>query len=321
VVIKDFDMPQSITDGALAWQRLAVINKHPRDERITFDEETHKYTIDGSRYDISCTGFVHSFFGHFDPDDVIKKMMRSPNWKPGGTSYEKYKGLTAQGIKDLWDSSGSESSEAGTRMHLDIEHYYNAAPIGNLAGDNYEANPGAEWDYFMRYERKWRLPYGFVPYRTEWLVFNEEIRLAGSIDMVYAKPDGTYAIYDWKRTKEIKMENRYQKGLGPLAHLDDCNYWHYSLQLNNYRRLLEKFYGMVVNELALVVIHPVNKSYKIVKLNLMDAEVDAMWAFRLEQMNAPVPIVLNMVKETQIDLEPEEEPETEPDRGCLILDD
>ena len=28
------------------WQTLAHINKHPRDERIEFDEPTHKYTID-----------------------------------------------------------------------------------------------------------------------------------------------------------------------------------------------------------------------------------------------------------------------------------
>jgi hypothetical protein len=210
-------------------------------------------------------------------------------------------------------------------MHLDIEHYYNASPIGNLAGDGFEAYPSTEWDYFMRYEKKWRLEKGFVPYRTEWLVFNDEIRLAGSIDMVYAKPDGTYAIYDWKRSKEIKTENKYQKGLGPLCHLDDCNYWHYSLQLNNYRRLLEKFYGLVVNELALVILHPNNKSFKIVKLNLMDAEVEAMWLHRLEQMNAPVPVVLDMVKEslprqgTEIVTEVEEAPE--PDTGCLIVDD
>ena len=81
----------------------------------------------------------------------------------------------------------------------------------------------------------------------------------------------------------------------------------------------------MVNELALVILHPNNKSFKIVKLNLMDAEVEAMWAFRLEQMNAPVPVVLDLVKEslphqgTEIVTEVEEEPE--PDTGCLIVDD
>ena len=311
-------MPLTITDGALAWQRLAVVNKHPRDNRITFDEETHKYTIDGSRYDISCTGFVHSFFGHFDPDAIIKKMMSSSKWKPGGDSYEKYKGMTPDEIKAKWNADGAESSGAGTRMHLDVEHYYNSSPVGNLAGDNYEANPSPEWDYFMAYERRWRIPHGLTPYRTEWLVFNPDIRLAGSIDMVYIKPDGTFAIYDWKRSKEIKFENRYQKGIGPLSHLDDCNYWHYSLQLNNYRRILEKFYGFTVSELALVILHPNNKSYKIVQLNLMDAEVDAMWDARLKAVQAsvngvPAPMFKTSHEET-------EEEESIENKTCMIED-
>jgi len=319
-------MPQTIIDGALEWQRLAVVNKHPRDERITFDEETHKYTIDGSRYDISCTGFVHSFFGHFDADLIIKKMMGSSKWKPGGDSYEKYKGLTPQGIKDLWAASGAEASGAGTRMHLDVEHYYNASPIGNLAGDSWEANPSPEWDYFMAYERRWRIPQGFVPYRTEWLVFNDEIRLAGSIDMVYLKPDGTFAIYDWKRSKEIKTENKYQKGLGPLCHLDDCNYWHYSLQLNNYRCILEKFYGFKVTELALVILHPNNKSFQIIKLNLMDAEVMAMWSARADSLAAavdgvPAPIIKPSPHGSKMDRDIDDDcAVAEENNTCLIED-
>ena len=75
-------MPQSITEGALAWQRLARINAHPRDERITFDEESHTYTIDGSREGwISCTQFIHGFYEEFNADATIKKMMSSPKWK------------------------------------------------------------------------------------------------------------------------------------------------------------------------------------------------------------------------------------------------
>ena len=310
-------MPLSTTDGNQAWQRLAVVNKHSRDERITFDEASHKYTIDGSRYDISCTGFVHSFFGHFDADDIIKKMMRSPNWKPGGTSYEKYKGLTPEGIKQLWADSGAEASGAGTRMHLDIEHYYNASPVGNLAGDEYEANPSSEWDYFMAYERGWRQPKGLVPFRTEWLVFNDEIRLAGSIDMVYAKPDGTYAIYDWKRSKEIKFENKFQKGLYPLGHLHDCNYWHYSLQLNNYRRILEKFYNIVVSELALVILHPNNPSYQVVKLNMMDDEVQAMWDARLAALAGGPPLGVDPDDHAAALAEAAAEPPA--DEECLLI--
>jgi hypothetical protein len=275
-------MPLSITDGALAWQRLAVKNAHPRDARIAFEEETHTYTIDGVKEGwTSCTGFIHGFFEHFDPDAVIAKMMASRKWPQS-----KYYGMAPEDIKKQWSDSGAEASAAGTRMHLDIEHYNNAEPVGNLAGDAWEANPGPEWDYFMEYERRWRIPKGFEPFRTEWLVFKEDIKLAGSIDMVYKKPDGTLAIYDWKRAKEMKYENPYQSGLAPIDHLPDTNYWHYSLQLNIYRRILEELYGYTVSELALVVLHPNNRSFKVILLNRMDDEVTAMFAARKAKVDA-----------------------------------
>lgn len=275
-------MPQSISDGALSWQRLAVKNAHPRDSRISFEEETHTYTIDGEREGwTSCTGFLHNFFGEFNADAVISKMMASAKW-----SQSKYYGMTADQIKQQWDDSKNEASSAGTRMHLDIEHYYNAEPVGNLLGDAWEPRLGSEWDYFMRFERKHRLKRGFEPYRTEWLVFKEDIKLAGSIDMVYLKPDGTFAIYDWKRAKEIKFENSFQKGLVPINHLPDTNYWHYSLQLNVYRRVIEELYGATVSEMALVVLHPNNDSYQVIQLNRMDDEVDAMVEWRRQRLAA-----------------------------------
>lgn len=269
-------MPQTIEDGALTWQRLAVKNAHPRDARITFDEPTHTYTIDGSKEGwVSCTGFIHGFFEEFDADAVIAKMMGSRKW-----SESKYYGKTAAEIKAEWDKNRDEAAEAGTRMHLDIEHYYNAEPVGNLAADDWLPNPGPEWDYFQAYERKWRAPKGFTAHRTEWLVFKEDIKLAGSIDMVYLKPDGTYAIYDWKRAKEMRYENTWQQGKAPLDHLPDTNYWHYSIQLNIYRTILEQLYGVRVSELALVVLHPNNTSFQVIKVNRMEEEVEAMFEVR-----------------------------------------
>ena len=284
-------MPLSISDGALEWQRLAVVNKHPRDDRIQFEEATHTYTVDGVRAGwTSCTGFLHNFFGHFDADAVIAKMMSSPKW------YEsKYYGQTAEEIKAGWAAKGKASSEAGTRMHLDIEHFYNALPaawerLGRRAvdvetglaamreADAWEPAAGAEWNYFLDYQRA--VGSKFEPYRTEWLVFDEEHKVSGSIDMVYRKPDGTLAIYDWKRIEELKTDNRYQSGLGPVSHLPDTNYWHYSLQLNVYRYILQKHYGETVSELALVVLHPNNSSWRVARLNLMDDEVAGMMAAR-----------------------------------------
>jgi len=293
-------MPLSIGEsGALAWQRLAVVNAHPKDERIQFNEEEHSYAIDGSKLGwSSCTQFIHNFFGHFDPDTVIPKMMRGPNW----IKHPLY-GKTKEEIKAIWAASGAEASTAGTRMHLDIEYFYNSSHFQDLwlekkkantlaiakadfdksvacmkADDNWTPNESPEWNMFKAYQEK--IGSKMIPFRTEWLVFNEDIKVAGSIDMLYMKSDGKYAIYDWKRAKDIKMENKYQAGLGPLSHLPDSNYWIYSMQLNVYRMILKLKYGMEIDELALVILHPNNDNWRVIKVNIMEQEVLDMFECR-----------------------------------------
>lgn len=249
------------------WQTLWRKNAHPRDKDIVFDEPTHIYTVKGSSNGyISCTGFLHAFFGHFDPDAIIAKMMSSPKWRAS-----KYYGQTAEEIKAGWNENGRVASEAGTEMHLAIEMFLN---------DSAELIPPhlketREWSYFMDF---WR-DHGadLEPYRMEWEVWVSEIKLAGSIDGIFRRrSDGRFLIYDWKRSKEIKTSNGFQSGLGPLAHLPDCNYWHYSLQLNVYRWILETYYGFDVADMYLVIMHPDAKGYKRMRLNRMDDEVAEM---------------------------------------------
>ena len=72
-----------------------------------------------------------------------------------------------------------------------------------------------EWQYFIEFIKE--NPH-LKPYRTEWIIFNEDLKLAGSIDMVYENPDGSLKIYDWKRSKEISKINHFNK----RAHLFEC---------------------------------------------------------------------------------------------------
>ena len=82
------------------------------------------------------------------------------------------------------------------------------------------------------------------------------------------------------------MENKFQTGLPPIQHLPDCNYWHYTLQLNVYRWFLENLYGLHIEEMYLLVLHPDNKNYKRVRLNRMDDEVAAMLECRLRSVKS-----------------------------------
>jgi ATP-dependent exoDNAse (exonuclease V) beta subunit len=265
------------------WQELSHTNRHPRDASIVFDEPTHVYTVNGtSKGYISCTKFLHEFFPHFDPDAIIKKMMASPKW-----SQSKYFGMTANDIKGGWNANGAAASGAGTAMHLAIEQFLH----GHSELIEPEVLTTPEWKYFTNF---WSdVSEDLVPYRSEWEVWSEEHRLAGSIDMIfYRKSDDSYVIYDWKRSKEIKKENTFGTGYGPVSHLPDANYWHYTLQLNVYRWFLETFYGLRISDMYIVIFHPDNTNYKRFRLNRLDEEVQGMVQARLRAVKAGAETVL-----------------------------
>lgn len=219
-------------------------NTHPRDQCIVFDEGPHVYYVNGNPDNVSVTTLVHHYFPKFDADLVISRMMSSKNWPNN-----KYYGKTAEEIKEQWSSTGTDATTKGTRMHLSIELFYNEEDVSEYEND-------IEFKMFKTFyeDHKDQL----APYRTEWEVYDEEHHIAGSIDMVFEnKSDGTLSIYDWKRSKEIKLKNGFgSRGLDHMKAYHDCNYVQYSLQLNIYKYILEKHYGKTIRDMYLVVMHP-----------------------------------------------------------------
>ncbi|MEI7980434.1 MAG: hypothetical protein WCI71_02200, partial [Bacteroidota bacterium] len=156
----------------------------PRDEHIAFHEPTHKYYVNGTcEGNISCTGFIHEFFGHFDGKAILNKMRKDPvKW-----ASSKYYGKTNEEIMKEWSDNGKTASEAGTAMHFAIEQFLHGAAEQIKP----EIQDTPEWRYFMKF---WKdCGPDLEPYRSEWEVFMEEFKLAGSIDMVfYRKSDDSY---------------------------------------------------------------------------------------------------------------------------------
>lgn len=231
-------------------------NAHARDSRIQFVEEGHRYFIDGLEGYISTTTIVHAWFDAFDADAVIAKMMRSSRW-----STSKYHGMTADAIKTLWQNKGDEAARLGTLMHERIEYFYNdAIPEWDaLRGEAGLREILPEQEQFRAFQEGVVQKRGLIPYRTEWCVFDDVHKISGSIDMTYqVDPDdpNTLEIYDWKRTAELKDSNHFQCGKAPLEHLPDAKFWHYALQLNVYRYILETFYGKKIVGMTLVAMHP-----------------------------------------------------------------
>lgn len=236
---------------------LSSINPHARDANIQFEEVSHKYTIsDGKEY-TSVTTFIKPLFEEFDADAVIAGMVKSKKWEQS-----KYFGMAAEEIKAEWAKRGAEAAAAGTLLHADIERYYN--------GENVE-NKSVEYGYFKDFAATCALR----PYRTEWTVYDEDVGIAGSIDMVFERPDGVLEIYDWKRTKGIEKANAWGKFAKheAISHLPDTNYWHYALQLNLYKFILQHKYEKKVDGLYLVRLHPESSKYECVPVCDLQSEV------------------------------------------------
>ena len=58
----------------------------------------------------------------------------------------------------------------------------------------------------------------------------------------------------------------------PVNHLPDTNYWHYCLQLNTYKYMIEQEYGKKVSEMYLVCLHPNNKNKSYQRFKVVDLQ-------------------------------------------------
>lgn len=245
---------------------LSIKNPHSRDKCITFDEGPHVYTINGDSDYMSVTTWNHSHFEPFDADAIITKMMSGRNWEKS-----MYYGMTREEIKAKWEKNRDEAASAGTKLHYDIECYYNGMDV---------INNTIEYNHFKEFVSDNK---DLVPYRTEWMVWDTELRFAGSIDMVFENEyDQTLLIYDWKRSKEIRKTSPWSKFAQTecINHLPDSNFWHYSLQLNTYKALIEKNYGKTVSKMVLVCLHPNEESYKVLIVPDLQNEVKKLFELR-----------------------------------------
>jgi hypothetical protein len=311
---------------------LSIKNRHERDKNIVFFEEGHRYLVNGKSGFTSTTTFIHSLFSHFDSDGIISGILKKKEWSDD-PEYKYYR-MSADEISTMWKKNGEMASKAGTKMHYNIECFFNnmqyendlknndsfalslidvddhtpitdTNPTGGDVDDHTpitDTNPtggdvddecvvfpptiddgSKEFDYFKKFVDEIVLKEELEPYRTEMLVYDEEIKITGSIDMLYRKNNGEFAIFDWKRSKEILYEGFRGKksSVKCINHLNDSNFWHYSLQLNIYRRILQKNYGLIVSDLRLVILHPDNNNYICLNVSFLDDEINALFKMRV----------------------------------------
>jgi len=300
------------TDSITVPDTLAELNRHERDGSVLFEPGAHKYEVIGdSHLYISVTSWNSTHFNERSEDEIITKMMKGKKWKPGHA----YWGMSVEEIKANWKFKRDSACFLGECMHKLIEHFLNRPRPASCQVINKDdqlkivthsdllrrsmldspvelkiaksIGLETEWNYFIRFVIDH--PY-FVPYRTEWRIYHDDLKICGTIDIVYQNPeDGTLIIGDWKRVLQLKWFEQiaafrsFSKVPG-LEHLPDLNYWHYVLQLNMYKLILEQKYGKIVTGLYLFKFHPNTPTYETFQLPILNYEMDVLIRHRLNQL-------------------------------------
>lgn len=246
----------------------------PQDERISFQEKGHIYLLDGERQLTPVSSVYSKYFKPFDSKKWAER-------KAEGTP------MTAAQLMEQWKCNGMMASFAGTHLHKQIEDYLNGdeymAPMcrftydGEFIHEDKIIGINKEIEYFHKFVDE----VDFTPFRTEWRVFDEQLGIAGTIDLICSRKDGTFEFYDWKRSKSLIDEcgnvcktNKFDvRGINGMNHIHDCSYWHYALQQNLYKHIVEKCYGLKISAMHLVVLHPEYSNYRVINIPQMDKEI------------------------------------------------
>jgi len=196
---------------------------------IQFTAADHKYISkdDPTQKWLSATGLVGLFKPKFDADAQAIKSAKNKK--------SKWYGMKPQDILDVWAGENKRAVTLGSWYHDQREQEL-------VACDTIQRN-GVDLPIFRPIEQDGiklspdqNIAAGIYP---EHLVYLKSVRLCGQADRIEVVGN-TVNIYDYKTNKEIKLksyvnwEGKSNKLNAPMEHLDDCNFYHYALQMSLY---------------------------------------------------------------------------------------
>lgn len=203
---------------------------------LIFIPETHTYKSinNPDKVWLSVTKVISKFKKPFDSQKVAEKVSKSKK--------SKWFGKSADEILKIWDGEKNRSLDLGNWYHNKMEDFL-------LSSDTILVNdvvlkvhqPLVDENGYKKAHDP-MLENGVYP---ELFIYNNNLGICGQSDIVEII-NGKIYITDYKTSKDIKKEAYVNwegvssKMLSPLSHLDDCNFNHYSLQLNLYLYMIKR---------------------------------------------------------------------------------
>lgn len=270
---------------------LNEINEHKNDKYLKLDESIdekgnrkHDYYFKGEKVKkwVNVTKFVSIFFP-FDAEKIAGFIAKK-------TNRSKYS------ILKEWKHAATQGSKVHKIINnlLDIKEVY--------TGEEFKIQYDQALNY-LKYMKK----RGYFPYRSEWSIFNEQLKTMGTPDVGFYSPfEKKYIWTEFKTTKrfikklrshhysplsmnilnklkdgEIKDYRRIMEGL-PKRN----KFIQYSLQLGIYKHLLDTNYGdFECDEMHIVRLNKNIKDYELTKVNPLDMEFRIKKLFELRNFD------------------------------------
>lgn len=165
-------------------------------------------------------------------DDMIEKLHLDP------IIFDK----TRKEIQKGYDDERNKSCERGTKIHSNFEEMYYTSEKQDLKKFGLGGVFICKKGYYELDLEKGVYPEFLVSLKSS----DGILRVAGQIDLLI-KDGNDIIIADYKTNKEIKKHSYFDKNKFsrimmkyPLNNIEDCNFYHYSLQLSTYAYLLQQ---------------------------------------------------------------------------------
>ena len=203
---------------------------------IIFNASDHSYrSIEDTGIEwISVTTLVSHFKKPFDAKAVAQKVSKNKK--------SKWAGVDPQTIQDIWNNESTRSTTLGSWYHNQREDDLCALASMEREGVTVPVFKPSEVKEGVKVAPLQKLEPGVYP---EHMVYLRSVGLCGQSDLVEVV-NGKVNIIDYKTNKEIKKESYVnwegisEKMNHPVNNLDDCNFYHYALQLSIYMYIILK---------------------------------------------------------------------------------
>ena len=240
---------------------------HPSGKRIGFEDKRHVYFVEGDDKVnfTSGTSFLKQFFPKFDVETISAR-------------YAAKHGMNQDDVKKMWKDKGRQAADEGTEVHQYMEDiFFGKEPIVSLSNQRVADLQRAGFSFWYEQLTK---EYDLVD--AEKVIASIDLKIAGMVDLIgINKKTGRLALLDWKTNKELRFENIFQTGLGPLLHLQDTNVNHYFLQLNLYQYIMQREgyildYDATTEGVERVILHMTLDGVQMIQAPEMQSEIKQM---------------------------------------------